>query len=118
MSDNSRLTKRFIEVDERYTALRKQLYRIAYWTPTHLPTYGIQRPKNSERINAIRTIAQMDLALLKTELDVGLFEDKRAALEEMLRQGLLPQELHEQIVGVFRTWKLAPSPIMGVLKES
>ena len=50
----------------------------------------------------------MDLALLKAEMDVGMYEDRRLALEEMLREGLLPQELHEQIVGVFRTWKLQP----------
>jgi hypothetical protein len=110
-SDRKQVSVRLTEVRERYATLQKQLYRIIYWTPENFPKYGIRRPKASERINAARTVAQMDLALLKAELDVGAFEDRRAALAEMLREGLLPQELHEQIVGVFRTWKLQPSPV-------
>jgi len=107
-SDRKSVSARLSEIRERYAALKKQLLLIAYWVPMNFPNYGIPRPKASERINAIRTIAQMDLALLKAEMDVGMHEDRRTALEEMLQEGLLPMELHEQIVGVFRTWKLEP----------
>ena len=112
-SDRQKLQPRIVEVRERHNALRSQLYRIAYWTPRNYQTYGIPKPKSSERINAIRVIAQMDIALLKAELDVGAFEDRRMALEEMLRAGLLAQELHEQVVGVFRTYKLQLSPMQA-----
>lgn len=108
-SDNKKLTARLAEVRERHATLRKQLLRIAYWSPVGSADHGITRPRASEQINAIKTVVQMDLDLLKTELEIGIYEDRRTALEEMLREGLLPQELHEQVVGVFRTWKLGPS---------
>ena len=110
-SDRKKLTDRLAEIRERHETLRKQLLRIAYWSPVGSADHGITRPKASEQINAIKTVVQMDLALLKAELEVGIYEDRRVALEEMLREGLLPQELHEQVVGVFRTWKLRPSPM-------
>lgn len=110
-SDNKKLTARLAEVRELHATLRKQLLRIAYWSPVGSADHGITRPRASEQINAIKTVVQMDLDLLKAELEVGIYEDRRAALEEMLREGLLPQELHEQVIGVFRTWKLRPSSV-------
>lgn len=109
-SDRKKLTDRLAEIRERHATLRKHLLRIAYWSPASAD-HGITRPKASEQIKAIKTVVQMDLDLLQAELDVGLYEDRRLALEEMLREGLLPQELHEQVIGVFRTWKLRPSPM-------
>ena len=109
-SDRKKVADRLAEIRERHAVLRKQLLRIAYWNPVGSLDHGITRPRASEQVNAIKTIAQMDLALLKAELDVGIYEDRRLALEEMLREGLLPQELHEQVIGVFRTWKLRPTP--------
>lgn len=110
-SDRKKVSARIAEVRERYATLQKHLYHIIYWMPQYRPKYGIREPKVSERINAIRTVAQMDLELLKAELDVGAYENRQAALTEMLREGLLPQELQEQVVGVFRAWKLRPSPV-------
>jgi hypothetical protein len=111
-SDRKRVSARLTEISERCATMQKQLLLIAYWQPEYLPHNGIKAPRLSDRINAIRTITQLDLMLLRAELDVGMYEDRRASLEEMLRQGLLPQELHEQVVGVFRTWKLQPSPTL------
>ncbi len=108
-SDRTKITERIAGVRLKFEALQKRLTLIAYWNPLYITRHGIHKPKQSEQIQAIKTIAQMDLALLKAEMDVGLFEDKRVALEEMLREGMLPQELHEKIIGVFRTWKLRPA---------
>jgi hypothetical protein len=109
-ADHQKLSSRILEVRERNIALRNQLYRIAYWTPQNFSLYGIPKPKSSERINAIRTIAQLDLALLKAELDVGMYENRQAAIGEVLREGLLPQEVHEEVVAVFRRHRLVPMP--------
>jgi hypothetical protein len=75
-TDRGHLVDRCAEIRERNAALRKHLYRIIYWKPAHLRDYGIERPTSNERVHAIKTVAQMDLALMKTELYVGLFEDK------------------------------------------
>jgi len=104
-SDRKKLNESFAEVREKYRVLSENLMRTIYWNWESLNVYGIQKPKEKERQSAIRLLAQMQLALFKTELDIGMFEDRQLAISEMLKQGMLPTELHEQIVGVFRAWK-------------
>ncbi len=100
-SDRTKLNERLAEVRERYRVLILDLNKMIYWRNEH----GIKRPTTRERLSAIRLVAQLDLALFKAELDAGMYEDRRGAIEEMLKQGLLPTELREQVVAVFRTWK-------------
>lgn len=105
-SDRTKVTERIAEIRLRFEAMQKQLTRIAYWNPLFITRYGIHKPKQSDQIRAMESIAKMDIALFRAEMDTGVFEDKRLALEEMLREGMLPYEIREQIVGIFRTYKL------------
>jgi hypothetical protein len=116
-ADRQKLTERLTEVKERFRVLRMELYRIVYWEMRYFPEFGIQRPTNQERMNAVKTLAQMDLALLKTELDVGEFRKKQNDIEALLNDPALPSELHEQIIGVFRQWKFS-KPEQGEVKEA
>lgn len=110
-ANRQELGERMTEVKERFRVLQKELQRIIYWEMRYFPEFGIQRPSTRERMNAIKTLAQMDLALLKTELDVGMFRKKQNEIEELLNNPALPSELHEQIIGVFRQWKFSkPEP--------
>ena len=77
-------------------------------SPDFLKQYGTMPPSFKERIAAMKLLAQMDLALFHAELAAGAFEDKPVAIEGMLQQGVLPTELREQVIAVFRTWKLQP----------
>jgi len=104
-SDRKKLNERFSEVKERYRVLSENLLRTIYWNWESLEQIGVQKPTEKERQSAIKLLAQMELALFKTELDIGIFENRQLAISEMLKNGTLPTELHEQIVGVFRTWK-------------
>jgi hypothetical protein len=104
-SDKKKINERFSEVRERYRVLMEDLSRTIYWKPDFLNQYGIQAPSYKEKIIAIKLLAQLDLALFKTEIDIGVFENKQLIMNEMLQQGVLPYELHEQVVGVFKTWK-------------
>lgn len=106
-SDRKKLNESFAEVREKYRVLSENLMRTIYWNWESLSIHGIQKPKEKERQSAIRLLAQMQLALFKTELNMGMFENRQLAMNEMLKQGMLPTELHEQIVGVFRTWKFS-----------
>ncbi|KKR61606.1 hypothetical protein A2643_02910 [Candidatus Nomurabacteria bacterium RIFCSPHIGHO2_01_FULL_39_220] len=105
-SDRKKLNERFSEVRERYRVLSENLLRTIYWNWESFEQIGVQKPTEKERQSAIRLLAQIELALFRTELDIGMFEDRQLAISEMLKQGMLPTELHEQIIGVFRTWKL------------
>ena len=79
-ADRQKLTERLTEVKERFRVLRMELYRIVYWEMRYFPEFGIQRPTNQERMNAVKTLAQMDLALLKTELMSASSEKSKTTL--------------------------------------
>lgn len=117
-SDRKKITERLAEVRERYRVLIEDLARTIYWKPEFLNQYGTQLPSNKERIMAMKLLAQMELALFKVELDVGTFENKQLALNEMLKQGILPTELHEQVVGVFRSWRFDPEKRNNLVRVS
>ena len=104
-SDRKRLQERFGEVKERFRVMMDRLWLIVFYRFPESMKSGIQPPTNKEITEATKTLAQMELALMRMEIDVGLYEDRRNAIEEMLREGLLPAELHEQITVVFRKWK-------------
>ncbi len=104
-SDRKKLNVRLAEVRERYRVLMENLNRTIYWKRQYFQDYGLDEPTYAERLQAIKLIAKLDLDLFKAELSAGMFEDRRIAVEEMLQQGVLPTELREQVVGVFRTWK-------------
>lgn len=107
-SDRKKMNERLAEVRERYRLLMDDLMRTIYWKPEFLEMYALQPPSFKERLAAMKLLAQMELALFRAELDAGMFEDRQAAIDEMLRQGVLPTELREQVIGAFRTWKLTP----------
>lgn len=111
-SDRTALRARLVEVKERYRMLIEQLYCIVFWpipysdrSDNSYISHSMRMPSAAERTAAVKTIAQMEMALMKAELDIGLFEDRRTAIEDMLREGLLPPELHEEVILVFRRWK-------------
>ena len=106
-SDRKKMNERLAEVRERYRLLIEDLQRIICWKPEYLKAYGTQYPNFKERLAAMRLLAQLEIALFQAELQAGMFQDRQLAIEGMLRQGMLPTELHEQIVGVFRTWKVS-----------
>ncbi|MFA6918238.1 MAG: hypothetical protein WC285_05440 [Candidatus Gracilibacteria bacterium] len=107
-SDRKRMNERLAEVRERYRILMQELSRIIFWNREHLRKYGLRQPNLKERLAAMKLSAQMELALFRAELDAGMFENRQVVINEMLQQGVLPTELHEQVIGVFRRWKLAP----------
>lgn len=117
-SDRKQINERLAEVRERYRMLIEDLTRTIYWKPDFLNDYGLHRPSFKERHAAIKLVAQLELALFKAELDAGMFQDRRTAIAEMLKQGVLPTELQEQIVSVFRTWKVSPLTAAKMLPES
>jgi hypothetical protein len=105
-SDRKQMNERLAEIRERFRVLTDDLFRTIYWNPDFLKQYGLSYPSYKERLAAMKLLAQLDLALFHAELDAGMFENRQTAIADMLRQGVLPTELREQVVGVFRTWRL------------
>ena len=107
-SDRKKINERLSEVRVRYRMLIKNLNRTIYWKQEYLNEYGLRRPDYKQTHAAIKLVAQLELALFRAELDAGMYEDRRVAIEDMLKQGVLPVGLHEQVITAFRSWKLQP----------
>jgi hypothetical protein len=108
-SDRKKMNERLAEMRERHRVRMQYLERLIYWKPKYYREYGMNEPSPKEKMMAIKLQAHLDTSLFKAELTAGMFEDKRNAIAEMLKQGILPTELNEQIVGVFRSWKMGPT---------
>lgn len=115
-SDRKQMNERLAEIRERFRVLTDDLFRTIYWKPDFIKQYGLSYPSQKERFVAMKLLAQLDLALFHAELDAGMFEDRQKAIGDMLQQGMLPNELREQVIGVFRTWKMAPIH-KGIVEE-
>ncbi len=107
-SDRKKMNERLAEVREKFRILTDDLFRIVYWRADFIKKYGLAKPRFHERISAMRLLGQMELMLFRAELDAGTFENRQVAIGEMLERGILPTELREQVIGVFRTWKMRP----------
>ena len=105
-SDRKALHERFTEVKERYRVMIDRLSLLVIWKFPDSIKAGLTKPTNQEIISAARTIAQMELALMKAELDIGVFEDRRNVVGDILRKRLLPVELREEIYLALRKWKI------------
>jgi len=73
-SDRSQINIRLPEMKERFCMSSEQLLRTIYWKREFLHDYGIKMPDWRERNAAIKLLAQLDIALLKTEMMAGVFE--------------------------------------------
>jgi hypothetical protein len=107
-SDRKQVNERLSEVRERFRVLTDDLMRIIYWTPEIAKIYGQPCPSFKERIAAMKLLAQLDLAIFKAELDIGMFKNGQTGVSYLLRQGVAPTEMQEQLTKASRTWKLTP----------
>ena len=80
-SDRKQVNERLSEVRERNRAHIEYLERILLWKPEYYWKYGMDEPKLKDKMSAIKLVSQLDLALLKAEFLVGMFESKGVQLE-------------------------------------
>lgn len=117
-SDRKKVNERLAEMRERQRVHLEYLERMLLWRPEYHRDYGMQEPTLKEKMMAIKVQAHLENSLFRTELAAGVFENRQIAIAEMLKQGVLPTELNEQIVGVFRSWKMGPVETRMMTKAS
>ena len=80
-SDRKKTNERLAEVRERFRVLTQYLSRVQYWKPEYQRDYGMPEPTFKEILAAIKLNSQLELALLKAESIIGLFENKGVKME-------------------------------------
>jgi hypothetical protein len=89
--------------------------QIITWAPdpdNPIPLAKQRPPYNEDVINAGKTIVLMDLALLKAELDNGLYQRPMAEVVKEFRYDPLPPETRTIIIQSWVRGGLLPKPVI------
>lgn len=103
--DTQKIQERLAITKESYRLIVQNLWRIIDWQPEYVELYHIWPPKNDERIKAANTLIKLDLAILKAEMDAGIFERKLGEVDINLHRAVpLPPETTLKIAEAFTRW--------------
>jgi hypothetical protein len=86
------IEERLAQTRENSRLIRERLLKIVCWTP-ETGQRGVKPPFHAEIIGAAKTIVMLDLALLKTEIDNGLYQKPAEALAKEIGYEPLPVEV-------------------------
>jgi hypothetical protein len=110
-ADRTQIEQRLAFSRDNYRMLRERLLKIVYWSPqTAAP--GIKPPFHNEIIEAAKTIVILDLALLKAEIDNGLYKKPVEALAREIRYDPLPAEVRAVVIAAWVRGGLLPEAMV------
>lgn len=103
--DTQKIQERLATTKESYRLIIRSLWRIIDWQPEYFDQFHIPPPRNEERIKAANTLLKLDLAILKAEMDAGIFERKLGEVDINLHRSIpLPPEMTVKIAEAFVRW--------------
>jgi len=106
-ADRTQIEERLAQTRENYRLIRERLLKIVYWSPTTAAP-GIKPPFHNEIIDAAKTIVMLDLALLKAEIDNGLYKKPVEELAQQIHYDPLPGEVRTVVIQSWSRFGLLP----------
>jgi len=107
-ADRTQINERLAQTREGYRLIRERLLKIVYWTP-ETGQRGVKPPFHAEIIDAAKTIVMLDLALLKAEIDNGLYRKPVEELAKEFRYEPLPEEIRTVIIASWKRGGMLPA---------
>jgi hypothetical protein len=104
-ADRTQIEERLAFTRENYRMVREQLMKIVCWQPE----YGGKKPWHSEVTEAGKAIVAMDLAILKAEIDNGLYKRPIEAIAREIRYEPLPDDIRAVIIASWKRGGLLPA---------
>jgi hypothetical protein len=102
--DQQKVNERLAITKERYRVMVERLWKIIDWKSEYIEQ-GIWPPKNDEIVRAANTIVKLDLAILKAEMDAGIFDRKLGSVDlNIYRAAPLDPEKAALIADAFKRW--------------
>jgi hypothetical protein len=102
--DTQKIGERLAITKERYRVIIEKLWRIIDWKPEYMEQ-GIAMPVTGEIVRAADTIIKLDLAILKAEMDAGIFDRKLGTVDLNIYRALpLDPEQATKIGEAFVRW--------------
>jgi hypothetical protein len=103
--DTQKASERIAITKERYRLMVEVLWRIIDWKDEYVEKYRLMPPKPSDVINAVDTLIKLDIAILKCEMDLGIFDRKLGTMDlNVYRAVPLNPDKAKLIVGAFGAW--------------
>jgi len=103
--DEQKIGERLAITKESYRLMVERLWRIIDYKWEYLEQFGLYPPKTDEIIKAINTLMKLDLAILKAEMDAGIFERKIGTVDvNMYRAAPIDPEQADAIIAAFKNW--------------
>lgn len=111
-ADRTKIEERLAFTRENYRIVRERLMEIITWAPdpnSPIPLSKQRPPYNEDVINAGKTIVLMDLAILKAEIDNGLYRRPVEEIAKDFRYEPLPGEVRVAVIAAWRRGGLLPT---------
>jgi len=102
--DRTQIEQRMSFTRENYRMMREELLKVVYWKDGD----GGSRPRAQDRVEAAKSTVMLDLALLKAEIETGMYKKPVEALVKEIRYDPLQPELRAVVIRSWRNFGLLP----------
>ena len=118
-ADRTQIEQRMQFTRENYRMMRERLLKIIYWAPD--PEIPIQLQKasyNEDVIEAATKLVMLDLALLKAEIETGMYKKPVTELAKEIHYEPLPPEVRAIVIAAWQRGGLLPrAAIEGMVPQ-
>jgi hypothetical protein len=103
--DAQKINERLAITKERYRVIIEKMWKIIDYKFSYIESDGLYPPDADQIMKAANTIIKLDLAILKAEMDAGIFDRKLGSVDvNVYRAVPLDPELAERIAAGFKRW--------------
>jgi hypothetical protein len=106
--DRAKIEERIAFTRENYRMMRDELMKIVYWKPEDNQV-GLPKPLARDRVEAAKAVAMLDLALLKAEIECGIYKKPIEAIAKEFHYDPLPADVRIVVVERWRSFGLLPT---------
>jgi hypothetical protein len=103
-ADRTQIEQRMNFTRENYRLMRERLMKIVYWKPE----YDGKPPWHKDVIEAAKAIAMLDLALLRAEIECGMYKKPIAAIAREFQYEPLSGEVRAIVIAAWARGGLLP----------
>jgi hypothetical protein len=106
--DRTKIEDRMAFTRENYRMMREELLNVVYWTLDDHEV-GMPKPLVRDRVEAAKTVVMLDLALLKAEIETGIYKKPIEVLAKEIRYDPLPDDVRTVIIAAWSRGGLLPA---------
>ena len=108
VADRTQIEERMNFTRENYRMMREALLKIVYWN-RNTTDKGAPRPLARDVAEAAKNVVMLDLALLKAEIETGMYKKPIEALAKDITYQPLPEEIRTVVITSWRRGGLLPA---------